>query len=478
MRRFNSVIRHGAIRHGAILGFALVLTGAAFAQQPDQDAATGALLKGVGDAVKKIQEVFPPYLNRVHAEELLAGSINGMLEQVDPSGNSYAIAKDRLPAPGASRPQLVIRNRLGAPTIASVVVHSEASQHDIRQGDIVMRVDGEPSLGHSAMELDAKMSGAAGSTLKIATFRMKDNSYREVTIKREPIEAQVYGRRISGKIGYLQINIVTDKSVTDFEARLKSLTGEGISGLVLDLRNTTGGGVDQAVKLADPFLADKDKVIAKVQDKTGVRSVNASPKTTHVKVPVVVLQNLGTGGAAEVAAAALQDNHRAILLGETTGGAGVYSEPQPLVGNLLVQVATTYVQSPSGKDLMTKGVAADITESMDSVPAKGYKKFREEFLAFCKGAPAAKEGGSKEATSPTTATSNTTSTAATAPTTGAPADEDEEDEPAKDANKPEAKLQDQVLGEYPTVRKYDNELMRAVNLLISTNIFFEQTQQN
>lgn len=454
---------------------ALGFTSIVAAQTPDQDAATGALLKGMSDAVKKIQEIFPPYLNRAHADALLAGAINGLLTSVDPSGNSYVVARDKLPAVGAARPQVIIRNHQGVPTIASVVVHSEASMHDIRQGDIVMRVDGETSMGHTAAGLDARLAGAAGSTVKVGCFRLKDNSYHEVTLKREPVAAQVYGRKIAARIGYVQINLVTDKSVVDFEARIKSLSGDGITGLIVDLRNTTGGGVDQAARLADPFLPDKERVIAKVQDKNGLRSVLATPKTTHVKVPVVVLQNLGTQGAAEVAAAALQDNHRGILLGEATGGAGVYVEPQALVGNLLVNMATTTVQSPSGKDLMTKGVAADIAESMDVVPTKGYKRFREEFLAFCKGVAVPKE----VSVAATGSTTNTTSTVATAPTTGVPADEDdEEDGGGKDTTKPDVKLQDQVLGEYPSVRRYDNELMRAVNLLISTNIFYEQMLQN
>lgn len=466
MRRFTCAVLT------MVLGFA----GAAGAQQPDQDAATAALLKGVGDAAKKFQEIFPPYLNRVHADALLQGALNGILAEIDPSGNSFVVAKDKLPAGGAARPQVVIRNVQGVPRIASVVVHSEASLHDIRQGDIVIRVDGEPAVGQNAAVLDAKLAGAANSTVKVGCFRMKDNSYHEVTLKREPVEAQVYGRKIAPKIGYLQINLVTDKSVADFEAKVKTLAGEGLSGLIVDLRNTSGGGVDQAARMADPFLADKDKVIAKVQDKSGVRSVSATPKTTFVKIPVVILQNLGTTGAAEVTAAALQDNHRAILLGEASGGAGVYTDPQPLIGNLNVQMAATYVQSPTGKDLMTKGVAADIAEAMDTVPTKVYKQFRQEFLAFCKGTPAPKEGASTAASGTTT---NATSTQATAPTTGAPADEDEEEDGGgKDSGKPETRPQDQILGEWPLVRKHDNELMRAVNLLVSTNIFFEQMQGN
>lgn len=461
MRRFTCAV------------FTMVLCASAVgAQQPDQDAATAALLKGVGDAAKKFQEIFPPYLNRVHADALLEGALNGILMQIDPSGNSFVVAKDKLPAGGAARPQVVIRNVQGVPRIASVVVHSEASLHDIRQGDVVVRIDGEAALGQNAAVLDAKLAGAAGSTVKVGSFRLKDNSYHEVTLKRDPVEAQVYGRKIASKIGYLQINLVDDKSVGDFEAKIKALSGESLSGLIIDLRNTTGGGVDQAARMADPFLADKDKVIAKVQDKSGVKSVSATPKTTFVKIPVVILQNLGTTGAAEITSAALQDNHRAIVLGETSGGAGVYADPQPLIGNLLVQLATTYVQSPTGKDLMTKGVSPDISESMDTVPTKVYKQFRQEFLAFCKGTPAPKDGASAGASGVTT---NATSTQASAPTTGAPADEDEEEDGgSKDSGKPETKPQDQVLGEWPLVRKHDNELMRAVNLLISTNIFYEQ----
>lgn len=442
--------------------------------QPASDAATENFLKGLGDAVKKIQQLFPPYFNRVHADELAVAAVGGLLEDLDPSGNSFVVAKDKLPAGDRAMPQVRIRMHQGAPVVASVVVHSEASLHDIRQGDVVLRVDGDAALGKPVLELEAKLAGAAGSTVKVGTFRMRDNTYREATLKREPVEAQVHARRITGKIGYVQVNLIDQKSVADYETKLKTMLGEGLTGLILDLRNTSGGTVEMAVRLADPFLPGQDKVVAKVQDASGVKSLSATPKTTHVKIPIVVLQNLGTQGAAEIAAAALQENHRAILLGENTFGAGIYDAPKELTGNLMVQLATTYVQTPSGKELMGKGVAPDIIEPLDAVPAKQYKQFREEFLAFCKGTPPPKPSDKSAAsTGPTT---GTTSTAATGPTTGAPADEDDEDESPKD-DKKDAKPSDQVLGEYQSVRKFDNTLMRAVNLLISTNIFYEQMLQ-
>lgn len=452
---------------------ALALAAGATAQPASPDAATENFLKGLSDAVKKIQELFPPYLNRVHADELMVAAVTGLLEEIDPSGNSYVIAKDKLPAADRALPQVRIRMHQGAPVVASVVVHSEASLHDIRQGDVVMRVDGDPALGKTVLGLEAKLAGTAGSTVRVGTFRMRDNTYREVTLKREGVEAQVYARRITGKIGYVQVNLIDQRSIADYEAKLKTILGEGLSGLILDLRNTSGGSVEMAVRLADPFLPGQDKVVAKVQDASGMKSLSATPKTTHVKLPIVVLQNLGTQGAAEIAAAALQENHRAILLGETTFGAGVYETPKELAGNLLVQLATTYVQTPSGKELMGKGVAPDIIEPLDAVPAKQYRPFREEFQAFCKGVPPRPSDKSAASTGPTT---GTTSTAATGPTTGAPADEDDEEETPKD-DKKDTRPSDQVLGEYPNVRKFDNTLMRAVNLLISTNIFYEQMLQ-
>ncbi|MBI4864608.1 MAG: hypothetical protein HY815_30790 [Candidatus Riflebacteria bacterium] len=430
-------------------------------------------LKMVGDGLKKIQALFPPYFSRSPNDRLFCGALNGILREIDPSGNSY-VSKHEGPSGEAKfTPGLQIRMVEGVPAVASLVVHSEAFGHDLQQGDLLLKIDDKLVLGKDLPSIAALLAGPISSTVKVAVFRPQANLYREEKLKRETPESVVYSRKIAGKIGYVEINLVDDKSVADFEARLKVLTREKLTGIVVDFRNTSGGTLEHAVRLADPFLPDKDRVIAKVHSVQGVRSLQATPKTTHVRIPVVVLQNQGTVGAAEIAAAALQDNHRAVLMGETTFGGGVYGSAERLVPDFSVQVATTYIFTPGGREIMGKGIGPDIVEHGELVPADKVKKFRQEFTHFCKGVVVtAREKDDKK-------DPKAQASPASAPTTGTPvdSDEDEEDSPKPAPGKPE-KPSDQILDEFPLVKRHDTALMRALNLLISTNIFYEQLLQN
>ena len=456
-----------------VVTVALSVAAHAWALESKTGAPEDQFLKLVGDGIKKIQELCPPYFSKVANERLFETALNGILREIDPSGSSYVVKKDSSGAEVRFSPQVRVRLLKGVPTIASVIVHSEAFTHNVRQGDILLRIDGKQVLGQSLPEITQVLSGTINTTTTVAVFRPSTNTYHEETLKRESVESAVYTRKVAGRIGYVQINQVDDRSIADFEARLKALAKEKLAGLVIDLRNTVGGKVEHAVRLADPFLPDKDKVVAKVQDLQGVRSLTASAKTTHIKLPIVVLQNMGTQGAAEIVAAALQENHRAVLMGEQTYGSGGSEDSLSLSPDYVVHMATANVSTPSGKEIRGHGIAADILETTDSIPADKVKGFREEFTQFCKGIVVTVGTGAPADKKP-----HPTSSPASAPTTAtSDEDEDEDDTAKKPADKGE-KPKDQFLDEYPLVKRYDSTLLRAVNLLISTNIFYEQFLQN
>jgi len=469
---------HSHLHVVCCLLLSMSLAGTSWALETKAAAPEDQFLRLVGDGIKKIQELCPPYFSKSSHERMFLAALNGLLREIDPSGTSCVLKKEAVTAEARFTPQIRLRLLEGVPTVASVIVHSEASRHDIRQGDLVVKVDAKLVLGKGIEQISAMMEGALNTSVKMAFFRPTTNLFHEETLKRELIEPAVYARKIAGKLGYVQMNIIDDKSVQDFESKLQLLTREKLSGLILDLRNTVGGRIEHAAKVADSFLPDKERVVGRVQDLQGTRSIQASTKTTYVRLPVVVLQNMGTQGAAEVVAAALQENHRAVLMGESTFGSGTSEMSHSLSPDYIIRMATTYVFTPTGKEIMGRGIAADIQERIDSIPQDKFKPFREEFDQFCKGiivtttTPAKPKKGSEPASTPSTSTSTpTTSTVDSG-------EEDEDDEQAKSTPAKSDRPQDQLLDEYPLVRRYDTTLLRAANLLISTNIFYEQFLQN
>jgi carboxyl-terminal processing protease len=477
-----------ALARALALAVAGPAAGPARATESRGETSADPLARMLSDGIRKIQEALPAYFSRARTDRAFVAAMNGLLREIDPSGGSFvaqAAPKDPAGPGGKQAPQIRIRFQNGLPVVSSVVVHSEASMHDVRPGDLLVRIDGEIAPGRDLPAIEASLAGAPGSTVTVGVLRPRDNQYREVTLKREAPAAAAHARRIGPRIGYVQVNLVDEASIVAYEAKLSALARDGLSGIILDLRGTCGGGVDQALRLVDPLLPGSDRIVARIQDPKGQRSVAATAKTTHIRVPVVVLQDPGTQAAAEIAAAALQDNRRAILLGETTAGAGTYDAPRPIAADHVAQIATTYVSTSRGAELMGKGVAPDIAHVPDAVPPKAVRRFREEFSAFCRGAPAPKAPppGSAASTPSTTGTPPTTATPPTAPTTATPPPsdaEDDEEEPARPGQdgKPEGKVPDQLLGEYALVRAHDSTLVRAVNLLVSADIFFKQLLQN
>jgi hypothetical protein len=269
--------------------------------------------------------------------------------------------------------------------------------------------------------------------------------------------------------------------------------------------------------------------VAKIQEKDGVRTVKVPNTLKGTKVPVILIQNRGTAGAAEVLAACFQDHRRGLVLGQKTSGfAGVRTESKVSEAHS-VQFLTGVIQSPAGRQITGEGVVPDIAEKMPEVTGPQLQAMRNEYSLFCQGlartaknplvtvpgAPVVEEPAAGEAAAEEPPTENTTDTApaeaapspspsaapspgaspaaspaAAAPEGGEEAAPDEAaheedgaegteapaEVPAEEPEQPEeerAGVPD-LAKDYPLVKRYDTQLMRGVNLLISTMVFFEQ----
>ena len=415
-------------------------------------------------ALAQVADLFPSYLTRAPAERLLAAAVNGILRELDPSGHSHVYKREKPQGESLVSPAITVKLADGVPAVSSVIVHSDSFVKGVHQGDLLLRVDDKLVLGRDLQPIEARLAGAPGSLVKLGLLRRESNTYHEIAVKREAMPSVVFSRPLGATLAYVEINHVDDRTVAEFEAKLPTLAKSKLAGLILDLRNTGGGTVEHAARLANAFLPGEGKIVCKVTSTQGTRSVTSSAKTSSFKVPTVVLVDHGTSGAAEIAAAALQDNRRAILLGLKTSGQGSFLADAELSSDYGLKVISSLVVSPSGKEIAGHGLAPDIEQVEETVPANASARYHEEYTAFCK---AVKTTAASVKSTPGT----TETTEAAAP----PPEEDEEERPAEPGKPkgPEGPLDD-----YPLVKRYDAQLVRAMNLLISTNIFFEQVLSN
>lgn len=449
-------------------------TTAAFAGRATETLSTSNAL--IAAALKRIEAQFPQ-ASRVSAEKVAHAAINGILREIDPSGSSYSYsAKDARPATGRVAPAISVRLVEGVPTIVSVWPHSDASYKEFSPGDIVLKVGDATVVGKTLYDMKKLLEGDAGTSVRLTAYRKAARRFIEANVKRENPASEAVQRTVGRSVGYLQVNTLDSRGVELLKARLEELLKTQPIGMVLDLRSTSGGTVDDAVAAAGLFLSER--LVVKVQSTDGGASERSSAKTVAATQPLVVICDFGTNGAAEILAGALQDDKRAVVVGERSFGLASAQSAVSLDPENSLQLTTALYASPSGRELSAEGVKPDIAMTPEGPPVDQVVKFRQEFTRFCRGEKAAK---GKDAAAPATAaTTSAASSASTTSTTAADGDDasehgEDEDESGPDG-KPKIKTSDGILEDYKLVKQFDSHLVRAINIIISANIFFEYGQ--
>jgi carboxyl-terminal processing protease len=231
----------------------------------------------------------------------------------------------------------------------------------VLRGDVLDALDGAPVAGLSLVEVLRKLRGPAGSTLALSLRR--GEALVTFSLSREVMpETSTSWRGLEKGMGYLRIRQFQDSTSREVEEALASLEArrEGLRGLVLDLRDNPGGLFDQAVAVADLFLSEG--VIVSTEGRAGTRPEvwYARPKGTRSTLPVVVLVNSGTASSAEIVAAALQENRRAVLCGEKTFGKGSVQSLLALEDGSGLKVTVARYFTPTHRSIHGAGLRPEI----------------------------------------------------------------------------------------------------------------------
>jgi carboxyl-terminal processing protease len=239
---------------------------------------------------------------------------------------------------------------------------SPAERAGLMKGDLLVAVEGEPVGPESTDDVRARLRGEVGTTVNLTLERPSGLRF-DVAVERETIEVpSVTWRLQTSRIGYVHLSSFTDRTDSELDAALGRLDEADVIGLVVDLRDNRGGLLDPAVAVASRFLRDGD-VLLHQSGREGERTYRAQ-STGDLTTPLVVLVNGGTASAAEIVAGALQDNDRALLVGEKTFGKGSVQEIYELSDGSSVHVTAAIWLTPDRQPIDQNGLQPD-----ESVPA-------------------------------------------------------------------------------------------------------------
>ena len=320
---------------------------------------------------KKIRESFSEALDAIRKNHidgkaldhnhLFKSAITGMLRTLDPHSKYYdAKELDALkvqPRIGNVGIGVTIgERRLGGETgifILASLQHSTAAAADLRFGDRITAVDNWDVKGHTVKEVREKLLGAAGSQVSLSIERAADNLSQTVAITRAvaPKPSVADAHMLRPGVGYIDLsqgfNLDATKELID---KVEKLRGEGMTSLVLDLRDNPGGFFDQAITVAERFLPEGQIILTQTSRKVGSPGLRyKSQNRTPYSSPLAVLVNHKTASGAEIVAGTLQDHDRALIVGEPTFGQSLVQSIIPLEYGSALAITTSKLILPSGR---------------------------------------------------------------------------------------------------------------------------------
>lgn len=331
---------------------------------------TYRLLKLFGDVFERVRA---EYVEPVKDQELIEAAINGMLTHLDPH-SGYMAADEYRDMRVQTRGEfgglgIEVTMENNAVKVISPIDDTPASRAGMQAGDLIVELDDKTVMGMSLQDAVNKMRGPAGTSIKLTVVRKDTPEPLRITLTRAVIRVESVKSRVEGNVGYLRITSFTDRTQDGLDraiADIKKQLGDKLEGWVLDLRNNPGGLLDQAVSVSDTFLSEGEIVSTRARDPEESRRFNATPGDQTEGKPIVVLINSGSASASEIVSGALQDHHRAIILGTKSFGKGSVQTVLSLGSYGGMRLTTARYYTPSGRSIQGDGITPDI----EVVPAK------------------------------------------------------------------------------------------------------------
>ncbi|HEX3700520.1 MAG TPA: S41 family peptidase [Phenylobacterium sp.] len=365
-------------------------------------AKTYRMLGLFGDVLDTVEH---QYVTEVDDTKLIQAGIDGMLTSLDPH-SGYLNPEDFQEMRDQTRGEygglgLEVTSEDGVVKVITPMDETPASRAGLKPGDYITAVNGESVLGQSVNDAVKEMRGKPGETVTLTIAREKSDPF-DVKLVREVIKTKTATAKMDGDYGVLRVSSFGEKTTDEATEAFDSLKAKNpnMKGLILDLRNNPGGLLDQAVGVSDLFLEGGEIVSQRGRDPHDVERYNARAGDITGGMPMIVLINSGTASAAEIVSGALQDHHRAQIVGLTSFGKGSVQTVIPLRGGMdgALKLTTARYYTPSGRSIQKTGITPDleVAETKEQAQEIANRAFQFSEASF-KNALNAQEGKTRVA---------------------------------------------------------------------------------
>jgi carboxyl-terminal processing protease len=325
------------------------------------------------------------YVEPVDDHTLIKGAIDGMLAALDPH-SSYVEGADFDQLKTTTDGNygglgLTVSLEDGVVKVIAPTEDTPAWRAGIKSGDYITHINGEFLNDITLDQAVEKMKGQPGTPVKLTIVRPGRDKPFDVTLVRERIELRPVKWEIKDGVGYINIDTFTGNVGEQVKSALLSIdkaTGGHPIGYVVDLRSNPGGLLDQAVDVADDFLDSGEVVSQRGRTRDDIERYYARPGDMAHGLPVIVLTDAGTASASEIVAGALQDHHRALIMGETSFGKGSVQTVVQTGPDAALRLTTARYYTPSGRSVQAGGIRPDIEVPQLTDPDYKDRKFIRE----------------------------------------------------------------------------------------------------
>ena len=304
------------------------------------------------------------YLGDIDEEQLKEGAISGYIDGLGDEYTEYISKEDmadymadttgNFVGVGVYMVQDTEANRI---MVLSPIKGGPAEKAGLQPGDYITAVDGVEYTGEQMTEASNKIKGEEGTTVKLEVLRGEETLNFELTrenIRTNPVEGEV----LEGNIGYITFSSFDEGTAEEFKAKFEELQGQGITSLIIDLRNNGGGIVDEALGIAN-YILDKDSVILYEVDKNNNETEEKTTDDPIINMPIVLLTNENTASSSEILAGALKDHGKATIVGTKTYGKGVIQQLLTLPDGSGLKITSEKYLTPNRTEINKIGIEPD-----------------------------------------------------------------------------------------------------------------------
>jgi carboxyl-terminal processing protease len=326
------------------------------------------------------------YVDDVKTKDLVTGAIKGMVSSLDPHSSF-------MPPEAFKEMQVETKGEFGGLgiqigikdsilTVIAPIEDTPAYRAGIKAGDRILKIAGESTRN---MEIDSavqKMRGPKGTSIVLSIIREGWNEPQDFTIVRDIIKIKsVKPKLIESSIGYVKLTQFQEATATDLSSALANLKKQGMTSIILDLRNDPGGLLSSAVDVSQQFLPPK-RLVVYIKGRNGdkIEYETEADMPSYTDEPMVVLVNQGSASASEIVAGALKDWKRAIIIGTQTFGKGSVQSLIPLSDGSGLRLTTAKYYTPNGTSIQSIGITPDIVVKLTSKDGKNHTVVREKDL--------------------------------------------------------------------------------------------------